>query len=253
MKPQILITNDDGYQARGIETLVSVAREFGDVLVMAPARNASGKALSFTAGRPLRVDTIHEEEGLRIYACDGTPVDCVKMAQEYFCSHEPDLVLSGINHGSNSSINMLYSGTMGAVIEASVCGLNAVGFSLLDHSADADFNPAIPFIRDIISYVLDKGLPKYVSLNANFPVPDDGIIKGVRVCRQSRARWDDSYERRIDPQGRPYYWLTGTFVCNDRSEGTDQWALENGYASVVPILSDNTDYNTIEKIKTLER
>ena len=249
MKPLILITNDDGVEAKGIKTLIALAREVGEVIVMAPAGNASGLAHSFTGGRPLRVRTVSEEPECAIYACDGTPVDCVKLAQEYFCPRTPDLVLSGINHGSNSSINVLYSGTMGAVIEASVCGFQAVGFSLLDHGANADFEPAEPFVRAVIAEVLENGLPAEVSLNVNIPVPVDGIVKGMRVCRQSKARWMDSYEKRIDPIGRPYYWLTGNFVCDDRGPETDQWALEHDYVSIVPTSPDYTDFKAIETIR----
>lgn len=251
MKPLLLITNDDGYTSKGIRTLIDVAREMGDVVVMAPSSNASGQAHSFTASRPLRVNTISEEEGCCIYACDGTPVDCVKVGEQFFCPRPPSLILSGINHGSNSSINVLYSGTMGAVIEASVAGFPAIGFSLLDFHADADFAPAVPFVRGIIEKVLDKGLPERVSLNVNIPVPTDGIIKGLRVCRQSVARWLDSYERRIDPHGQPYYWIAGNFECNDKESDTDQWALENGYVSVVPTTTDFTAYGKLDDIRIM--
>lgn len=251
MKPLILITNDDGYQSAGIKALIGVARQFGDVVVTAPASNASGQAHSFTASRPLRVHTITKEEGLTVFSCDGTPVDCVKLSVDHLCERTPDLVLSGINHGSNSSINVLYSGTMGAVIEASVSGLNAVGFSLLDFRYNADFGPAIPFVADIVSKVLRNGLPSYVALNVNIPVPDDGVIKGIKVCRQSYARWLDSYERRVDPHGKPYYWLAGRFECDDDGEGTDQWALQNGYVSVVPTLTDYTAHSHIDNMRRL--
>ncbi|MBQ1408131.1 MAG: 5'/3'-nucleotidase SurE [Bacteroidales bacterium] len=251
MRPLFLITNDDGYNAKGLEALVSVALDLGDVIVMAPVANASGQAHSFTATRPLRINTISEAEGLSIYACDGTPVDCVKVCEQFFCPRRPTMVLSGINHGSNSSINVLYSGTMGAVLEASVAGFDAIGFSLLDHSADADFAPALPFIRKIIESVLEKGLPPRVSLNVNFPVPEDGIIKGMRVCRQSEARWLESYQRRIDPHGNPYYWIAGTFECNDKADDSDQWALENGFVSIVPTTTDFTAYNSIDICKNI--
>ena len=251
MRPLFLITNDDGYGANGIRTLIRVASEFGDVIVMAPERNSSGLAHSFTGSRPLRVQTISEIDGCKIYTCDGTPVDCVKISEEYFCPRRPDLVLSGINHGSNSSINVLYSGTMGAVIEAAVSGMTAIGFSLLDHSENADFEPSVPYVRHIIKIVLEKGLPNQVALNVNIPVPTDGVIKGLKVCRQSQARWIDSYEKRTDPHGRPYYWLTGSFECNDISNDTDQWALENGYVSIVPTTTDFTAYKAIDNIKGL--
>lgn len=249
MTPLFLITNDDGIDAKGLHSLVSVVREFGDVAVMAPSENASGKAHSFTASRPLRVNTIKEEEGLAVYTCDGTPVDCVKVCEQFFCNRRPTLVLSGINHGSNSSINVLYSGTMGAVLEASMAGFQAIGFSLLDHRADADFGPALQYVRKVIELALQKGLPQGISLNVNIPVPQDGILKGMRVCRQSDARWLDSYERRVDPHGRPYYWIAGRFECNDNGEGTDQWALENGYVSIVPTTTDFTAYKKLDEIR----
>ncbi len=249
MKPLILITNDDGVDARGIRSLIDIARSYGEVVVMAPMCNASGSALSFTGMRPLRVETVSQESGCTIYACDGTPVDCVKIAQEHFCPRTPQLMLSGINHGSNASINILYSGTMGAVLEASMAGLQAVGFSLLDHSPDADFSPAEPYIRSVIDEVLHNGLPAQVSLNVNIPVPPDGQLRGMRVCRQSSARWADSYEKRVDPHGRPYFWLTGRFECDDNGPETDQWALENGYVSVVPTTPDHTDFRMLETME----
>lgn len=248
MRPLILITNDDGVDAKGIRILVDIARQYADVVVMAPEANSSGSAHSFTGMRPIRANTISKSPECSIYSCDGTPVDCIKLAYEYFCPRKPDLVLSGINHGSNSSINILYSGTMGAVVEASVSGLNAIGFSLLDHNADADFTAAVPYIRDIIADVLANGLPNEVSLNVNIPCTSNGILKGVRVCRQSRARWMDSYEKRVDPHGKEYYWLTGRFECDDCGPDTDQWALENGYVSIVPTTPDYTDFRSLDII-----
>lgn len=242
MTPLILITNDDGYASKGINALISIAREFGDVVVVAPMSNSSGLAHSLTSSRPLRVRTVSDDDRCKVYVCDGTPVDCVKIAEEHFCPRKPNLLLSGINHGSNASINILYSGTMGAVLEATVMGIPSIGFSLLDHSPDADFEPSLPIVRKIVGGVIEKGLPPEVALNVNIPVTADGVIKGIKVCRQSRARWMDSYERRVDPHGRPYYWLTGRFDCDDNGEGTDQWALENGYVSVVPTTTDFTAY-----------
>lgn len=251
MKPLILITNDDGFAAKGLRALDEVAMEFGDVVVMAPERNNSGQSHSITTSRPLRVREIKQAEGLSIYSCDGTPVDCVKLAVEYFCPRQPDLVLSGINHGSNSSINVLYSGTMGAVIEATALGLDAVGFSLLNHNPNADFTASIPFVRQIIGQVLAKGLPTDVSLNVNIPRLEASEIKGIRICHEAKARWKDSFEKRIDPQGRPYWWLTGKFEPLSQPEGSDEWALANGYVSVVPIHPDFTHYPAIEELKTL--
>ena len=253
MKPLILITNDDSFAARGLRALDEVAQEFGDVVVMAPEQNSSGKSHSITTSRPLRVREVKLDEGLNVYACDGTPVDCVKLASEYFCPRKPDLVLSGINHGSNSSINVLYSGTMGAVIEATALGFNAIGFSLLNHSPEADFEASRRVARDIIGHVLEHGLPPDVSLNVNIPRLPYNEIRGMKVCHEARAYWNDSFEKRIDPQGRPYWWLTGKFVCQNPPVTSDEWALANGYVSIVPIHPDFTHYAAIEELKSIER
>ena len=244
MRPLLLITNDDGYTARGLDTLVGVARVFGDVIVMAPEYNVSAKGLSLTTERPLRV----REVGVNVYACDGTPTDCLKLAFEHFCPRKPDLVLSGINHGSNSSINILYSGTMGAVLEATMLGCQAVGFSLLNHSPEADFEPCVPYVRHIVTRVLHGGLPDNVALNVNIPRLPADQINGMRVCRQASARWVDSFEHRTDPRGRDYWWLTGKFDCPDPQPDTDEWALANGYVSVVPIHPDYTCREAIAPI-----
>lgn len=249
MKPLILITNDDGVAAKGLQTLVGVAREFGEVIVMAPQNNASGLSHSIVSTRPIRAQEISHEEGLTVCSCDGTPVDCVKLAVEHFCPRRPDLVLSGINHGSNSSINVLYSGTMGAAIEAVALCIPSIGFSLLNHNPQADFEPGIPFIRQIIRTTLDNRLPAGITLNVNIPRLPKGEILGIRICHEANACWNDSFEKRIDPQGRPYWWLTGKFVCDDPSEGSDEWALAHGYVSIVPIHCDFTHYPTIEKLK----
>lgn len=253
MKPLILITNDDGVAAKGIRTLYKLAMEFGDVVVLAPSMNHSGQSHSITTWRPVRVHEVEKAEGISIYSCDGTPVDCVKLAMEYFCSRTPDLVLSGINHGSNSSINILYSGTMGAVLEATTLGMNAIGFSLLNHNPDADFTPGIPFIRHIIGEVLENGLPENVALNVNIPRPADSIIRGVRICHEAKSQWLDSFEKRIDPRGQPYWWLTGKFVCNNPDETSDEWALTHGYVSVVPIHPDFTHYEALDGLQRLSQ
>lgn len=253
MKPLILITNDDGVDARGIQALSEVALEFGEVIVIAPSHNASGKSLSLTTDRPLRVREVKQADGLAMYACDGTPVDCVKLAIEHFCPRRPDLVLSGINHGSNSSINILYSGTMGAVLEATTLGFPAIGFSLLHHSPNADFEPSRPVVRHIVGHVLDHGLPPDVSLNVNIPRLGTDDIKGIRLCRQSKAKWLDSFEKRIDPLGRPYWWLTGKFDCQNPPDNSDEWALAHGYVSVVPVHTDFTDLAAIEQLQTIEQ
>lgn len=251
MRPLILITNDDGVAAKGLDTLCEVAMEFGDVVVMAPERNASGKGLSLTSERPLRANEVRTDKGISVYACDGTPVDCVKLAVEHFCPRKPDLVLSGINHGSNSSINVLYSGTMGAVIEASVMGFCAIGFSLLNHNPEADFGPSVPYVSHIIGRVLEQGLPDGVSLNVNIPRLPAADIKGMRVCCEAKAMWKDSFEKRVDPIGRPYYWLTGKFLCDNPPANSDETALREGYVSVVPIHGDYTHYAAIDRINNM--
>lgn len=253
MKPLLLITNDDGVGAKGIKTLYTIAQEFGDVVVMAPERNASAQSLSLTTTRPLRSRDVEIREGLSVHCCDGTPVDCIKLATEYFCPRRPDLVLSGINHGSNSTINVIYSGTMGAAIEATSLGINAIGFSLLSHNPEADFTPSIPYVRHIISLALEHGLPPAVALNVNIPKLAADEIKGIKICRQAKASWTDSFERRIDPIGRPYYWLTGKFNCNDPSPDSDEQALRDGYVSVVPIHHDYTCIDAIPQIQYLAR
>lgn len=258
-KPLILISNDDGYSAKGINELMAVAREFADIVVMAPEGNASAKSHSLTTSMPLRAKKIREEaasgnlHSLAIYACNGTPVDCVKLATEHFCPRRPTLVLSGINHGSNASINILYSGTMGAALEAVTNGYPAIGFSLLDHNSDADFSACLPFIRQIIEDALTVGLPEDIALNVNFPYAKQAPYKGLKVCRASRACWSDSFEQREDPYHQPYWWLTGKFICNDTTPDTDQWALENGYVSVVPVKPDYTAFEAITNMKRLEK
>ena len=251
MRPLILITNDDGVDAKGIQTLTKVACEFGEVIVMAPQANASGLSHSIVSSRPIRAQELCREEGLTVCSCDGTPVDCVKLAVEHFCPRRPDLVLSGINHGSNSSINVLYSGTMGAAIEAVALCIPSIGFSLLNHSPQADFEPGLPYIRRIIRTTLDNRLPAGITLNVNIPRLPMGEIRGIRICHEANAYWNDSFEKRIDPQGRPYWWLTGKFVCEDPSEESDEWALAHGYVSIVPIHCDLTHHPTIEKLKPL--
>lgn len=251
MKPLFLISNDDGYQSAGLHHLVRVAEELGDVVVMAPDRNASGLSSSITTGRPLRVRTVGGD-GQQLFACDGTPADCVKMGLEHFCPRRPNLVLSGINYGSNASINVIYSGTIGAVLEACLDGFAAIGFSVLSHSAETDFEACVPTIRHILRQVLSRPLPAGAGLNVNIPRLPAGEIKGIKVCRQAKASWVDSLERRTDPLGRPYWWMTGKFVCDDPREDTDEYALRQGYASVVPIRPDFTDLSALETMQYLE-
>ena len=253
MKPLILITNDDGVAAKGLRVLDEIALKFADVIVMAPEYNASGASHSITSTRPLRVRDVKNSDNLKVYACDGTPADCVKLAVEHFCPRQPDLVLSGINHGSNSSINVLYSGTMAAAIEASALGMTGVGISLLNHNPEADFSGCVLHVEKIIGQLLAHPIPQGIALNINIPRLDADNIKGIHICHAAQARWTDSFERRTDPQGRPYWWLTGKFERIDNDPESDENRLADGYISIVPILPDFTHYPSIDKLRWLEQ
>lgn len=252
-KPLILITNDDGATAPGIRALVDVAKEFGDVVVVAPDSPQSGKGHAITISEPLRIHPTDIFEGIEAYECTGTPVDCVKLAKNVILKErEVDLCLSGINHGSNAAINIIYSGTMSAAMEASLEGINSIGFSLLDYSYKADFEQGKPFIKQIIAHVLEKGMKDTKLLNVNIPKLKTEEIKGIRICRQSDARWNENFAEAIDPRGQKYYWLTGEFVSDDMAEDTDVYALTEGYISVVPSGHDLTSYDAIGEFKNLE-
>lgn len=245
-RPLILVTNDDGITAPGIRTLISIAQEFGDVMVVAPDSPQSGKGHAITVNNTLYVNKISQTE----YSCSGTPVDCVKMAVHELMKQKPDLCISGINHGSNSSINVIYSGTMSAAVEAGIEGIPAIGFSLADFSWNANFEPTKPFVRKIISAALNNNLPKGVVLNVNFPNLPDKEIKGIKICRQANAMWIERFDKRQTPHGRDYYWLTGEFVNYDKGQDTDEWALANGYVSVVPVQFDLTAHHAIQTLNT---
>lgn len=245
-KPLILVTNDDGITAPGIQTLVSIAKQLGDVIVVAPDSPQSGKGHAITVNNTLYLNKISESE----YSCSGTPVDCVKMAVHEILKRKPDLCLSGINHGSNSSINVIYSGTMSAAVEAGIEGIPAIGFSLCDFSWNADFEPTKKYIKKIISSVLENNLPKGIVLNVNFPKLPSSEIKGIKVCRQANAMWVERFDKRQTPYGRDYYWLTGEFVNKDKGEDTDEWALANGYVSLVPVQFDLTAHHAIQTLNS---
>lgn len=250
MRPLILISNDDGVEAKGLKTLVDAVRDFGDIVVMSTDANASGKAHSITGHTPLTVNQVCDEDGLKTYTCNGTPVDCVKLGEAFFCGRRPDIVLSGINHGSNASVNVVYSGTMGAALEATINGYDAVGFSLLSMDRDADFSACVPFVREIVADVLENGLPKGMALNVNVPDLPLSEIKGMKVCRQAKAAWADSYESRPDPvTGKDMWWLTGNFECHEDSDDTDIYALDRGYVTVVPTRPDLTDYDRLKEMQ----
>ena len=252
-KPLILIVNDDGINAPGIRKLISIMNDFGEVVVVAPDGPQSGKGHAITIESTIRCDKVIIDDGPQTeYSCSGTPVDCVKLAINKLITRKPDLCVSGINHGSNSSINVIYSGTMSAAVEGALEGIPSIGFSLLDYSHEADFSEGEKYIREITQSVLDNNLPDGVCLNVNIPKSvDDKEIKGVKVCRQAKANWVEEFDEREDPKGRKYYWLTGKFVNYDKGDDTDERALENHYISVVPVQFDVTAYHAISKLNTI--
>jgi 5'-nucleotidase len=253
-KPLILVTNDDGLFAPGIRALVEVASTLGDVVVVAPDSPQSGMGHAITIHNPLRLNRVDSFGDIEAYECNGTPVDCVKLAKHVILKgREVDLCVSGINHGSNASINIIYSGTLSAAMEASLEGINSIGFSLLDYSFNANFEPAKPFVHQIMKRVLLKGLYDTRLLNVNIPALPDGQIKGMRVCRQANARWVEEFMMAKDPRDQPYYWLTGKFVNEDSGEDTDVWALENGYISIVPSHHDLTNYKSLASLGDLQQ
>lgn len=248
-KPLILVTNDDGISAPGILFLVSIAKKFGEVVVIAPDKPQSGMGHAITINSTLRINKTNYHHLSAEYSCSGTPVDCVKMAVNKLLPRKPDLVLSGINHGSNSSINVIYSGTMSAAIEGALEGASSVGFSLCDYSIDADFTQAKSHIETIIAGVLKNKLPHGTCLNVNIPKLKADELKGIKVCRQAKANWVEEFEERLDPSGRAYYWLTGKFInFEPESTDTDEWALKNAYISVVPTQCDLTSHNYINQL-----
>jgi len=246
-KPLILVSNDDGITSKGILTLVNVMKQIGDVLVVAPNSPQSGMGHAITVGETLRLKESFIFDDVKAYECSGTPADCVKMARHFVLKDkvQPDVVVSGVNHGSNTSISVLYSGTMSAAIEGAIEGTPAIGFSLCDYSHDADFSHTEEYIKKITMQVLQKGLPKGVALNVNFPPKRNEPLKGVRVCRQANAKWVEEFVERHDPNGRPYFWMTGNFVNFDKGQDNDEWAIANNYVSVVPCQFDLTAHTAI--------
>ena len=237
--------------APGIRTLVSVMKTIGDVVVVAPDSPQSGMGHAITLDSTLHIEKIYvETNGYDTYSCSGTPADCVKIALNEILDRRPDLVVSGINHGSNSSINVIYSGTMSAAIEAGIEGIPAIGFSLLDYSWNANFEHSKSYIKSIAENVLNEGLTEGIVLNVNIPNLEQNKIKGIKICRQAKANWKEEFDKRKTPQGKDYYWLTGTFVNYDKGEDTDEWALEHGYISVVPVQFDLTAHHVIQKLNT---
>lgn len=248
--PVILVTNDDGINAPGIRNLVEAVRGLGKVVVVAPDKPQSGMGHAITIGNPLRLTSMHHLfEGVEAWQCSGTPVDCVKLAVDKVLRRKPDLCISGINHGANHSINVIYSGTMSAAVEASIESIPAVGFSLLDYSQEADFTAARKYVRIIVEQVLEHPLDKHLILNVNFPAVPENLIKGLKICRQAYAKYEEDFVERIDPNKKKYYWLTGNFVNFDPGRDTDVWALEHNYVSVVPVQFDMTNYVLKSKLE----
>jgi 5'-nucleotidase len=253
----IFVTNDDGYSAAGFEAAIEVARSFGRVFAVAPATVQSGRSQAITMYEPLFLETQRCEEDVEVYSFTGTPTDCVKVAFDHLLKDQKvDLVISGINHGSNSAINVLYSGTMGAAIEGSFYGCPSVGLSLTDHAADADFTAAKRYAREIIAALLEgeQSFDRPLCLNVNIPNIAEQDIQGVRVCRQCRGIWREEFFRHEDPRGKPYFWLTGSYTNYEPdAQDTDEWALANGYVSVVPVQVDMTGYHQLEQLKDILR
>ena len=246
-KPLILVTNDDGIHAKGLRELVEVIQLFGDVIVISSEISMSGKSCAITVDHPLRATQVERIHGALTYKCNGTPVDSVKLSFNSLFERTPDYVVSGINHGANSSISVIYSGTMGAAIEGSLHGIPAIGFSLDDYSPEADFSKAKIIVAKVFESVMDNGLPPFTCLNVNIP---KGKPKGIKICRQTHGKWVEEFEKRTDPHGREYHWLSGYFKnFEEESTETDIYALKNNYVSVVPVTVDMTCYKTLEQIQ----
>ena len=252
-RPLILVTNDDGISAPGIRALIAVVQELGDVVVVAPDSPQSAMGHAITINNTLHLNKITTENApVTEYSCSGTPADCVKMAVNEILKQKPDLCVSGVNHGSNSSINVIYSGTMSAAVEAGIEGIPAIGFSLLDYNWDADFEQIKPFIKKIATQVLTNGLQEGTVLNVNFPKLKTDEIKGIKICRQAKAMWEEKFDKRVTPFGKEYYWLSGEFVNLDKGTDTDEWALANDFISIVPVQFDLTAHHAIQTLNTWE-
>jgi len=250
-KPLILISNDDGITSPGIRVLVEVMASLGEVIVVAPDSPQSGMGHAITIGDTLRLTEtdIFKDLGVEAHKCSGTPADCIKIAKHHLLKERsPDLVVSGVNHGSNLAISVLYSGTMSAAIEGAIEGYPAIGFSLCDFSYEADFSHATDLMRKIAQNVLDKGLSKGIALSVNIPPKQNEDLKGIKICRQANAHWEEEFDHRRDPYGRPYFWLQGNFVNNDKGEDTDVWAVDHNYISIVPCQYDLTAHHAISQL-----
>ncbi|MCC7232706.1 MAG: 5'/3'-nucleotidase SurE [Bacteroidia bacterium] len=250
-KPVILVTNDDGITAPGLHALVEAVKDLGDITVVAPDSPQSGMGHAITVHNPLRLDPVDVHGDHMWYQCSGTPVDCVKIAIDKILRRKPDLCVSGINHGSNSSINVIYSGTMSAAMEGAIEGIPSVGFSLLNYSLEANFTASKTIAHKITSNILRHGLPQGTLLNVNIPDLSLMDIRGIKICRQAMAKWVEEFDERLDPNKRKYYWLTGKFINQDKGEDTDEWALANGFVSVVPVQFDFTAHHAIPFLNEL--
>lgn len=249
-RPLILISNDDGYAANGIRQLTNMVRELGDIVVVAPEGGRSGAAMSFTSSMPVYAHKVNDADGVQVYACTGTPCDCVKLACGQLLPRRPDLILAGINHGDNAAINVHYSGTMAIALEGAMKKIPAIGFSSQKLAADADFSALRPTVQHIVKAILQQGLPSGICLNVNYPATEE--FKGMRLCRMGMGDWVNELERRIDPRGRTYYWVTGSYESHDsHDEMTDTWALRNGYIAITPTQLDITAYGAMESMKEL--
>ncbi|GAC1395066.1 MAG: 5'/3'-nucleotidase SurE [Sediminibacterium sp.] len=250
-EPVILITNDDGVTAPGIRALVESVKGLGKIVVVAPDKPQSGMGHAITIGHPLRLQKVNVFDGVEAYSCSGTPVDCVKLAVDKILHRKPDICISGVNHGANHSINVIYSGTMSAALEAAIESIPSIGFSLLDYSIEADFTGAKKYARLVVEHVLNgEVLDKHLCLNVNIPAVEEKLIKGVKICRQAYAKYEEEFDERKDPHGKRYFWLTGEFQNFDKGKDTDVWALENNYVSIVPVTFDLTHYELKKKLET---
>ena len=248
-KPTILITNDDGITAPGIAALIEVAKQYGRVVVVAPDAPQSAMGHAITIGKPLRLNHVNLFGDVEAYQCSGTPVDCVKIAVDKVLHKKPDFCFSGINHGSNASINIIYSGTMSAAMEGAIEGIPSIGFSYEDYSFDADFSLAQQVANDVIHKMISKQIPQKALYNVNIPKISIKKYKGIKACRQANAKWNENFVERLDPTEKKYFWLTGEFQNRDKGNDTDVWALTHGYASLVPIQYDLTNYDLLSNIK----
>lgn len=249
-RPIILVTNDDDITAPGIHALVDAVKDLGTVVVVAPDRAQSGMGHAITIGVPLRMDKVNLfGDDIEAYQCSGTPVDCVKLARDKILHRQPDICLSGINHGSNSSINIIYSGTMSAAMEAAIEGIPSMGISYLDYNFEADFSLSKKVAYQLTQKMLDDKLPAGTLFNVNIPVIQESHLKGIRLCRQAKGKWEEEFDERRDPHNKKYYWLTGKFKNMDEGEDTDVWALENNFVSVVPVQFDLTNYGLKKELE----